>query len=80
MATMQLIIGKTNGGSDLLLLINNKVVSRWPYAGKMPQSVDHLTSWDNQAASGHDLSDYQTDLDNGKYDVTVINEQSDNLD
>lgn len=73
----KLIIAKTNGGSDLLLLIDSKVVSRWPHDGKLPQSVDNLTSWDNQAAAGANLSDYQADLDNGKYDVTVINEQSD---
>jgi len=78
MATYKLIAATNNNGTDHLLLINDKVVSRW--AELTTNEVTNLEDWDNQAAAGHDLSDYQADLDNGKYDVTVINEQSDNLD
>lgn len=51
-----------NGATDLLLVIDGQVVSRW---AKWPKSHNKigadsdLSAWDNQAEAGHDLRKYQ---------------------
>jgi hypothetical protein len=70
----KLIEAKTNGSTDYLLLIDDRVVSRW--AELDSQDFGDLSDWDNQAAAGADLSDYQADLDAERYEVTMLCEQS----
>jgi hypothetical protein len=75
----KLIAATSNGGTDYLLLIDDKVVSRW--AVLESQDFGDLCDWDNQAAAGADLSDYQDDLDAGRYDeAKVLCEQATLLD
>jgi hypothetical protein len=73
--TYKLIAAINNGGTDYLLLIDDKVVSRW--AVLESQDFGDLADWDNQAAAGADLSDYQDDLEEGRYnEVVTVAEQS----
>lgn len=70
--TYELVTAKTNASTELLLLIDFKIVSRWPSDYLLIEEVikkdgkftGDLRDWDNQVAAGHDLSDYQTDYDN----------------
>lgn len=70
----KLIAAKTNGGTDYLLLIDDQVASRW--AVLESQELGNLADWDNQVASGVDLSDYQSSLDAGEYEIDVLCKQS----
>lgn len=73
----QLITAKTNATTELLLLIDDRIVSRWPYEG-MSQLIMDLRDWDNQAETGADLSDYQADYDSGVLELDqVLAEQCD---
>lgn len=67
----ELLKARTNGGTDYLLTRDGKVISRWPELAN-PSDTTGLDNWDDQAASGHDLSDYQADLDAGRFDIEVI--------
>ena len=76
----QLIAAKTNGGTDYLLLKDGQVVSRWAELtggvewdrlGRCYVYTD-IADWDDQSAAGHDLSDYQDDLDAGRLGVEVL--------
>jgi hypothetical protein len=73
--TYKLIAATSNGGTDYLLLIDNAVVSRW--AEIDAEQIGDLANWDNQADAGADLSDYQDDLEEGRYnEVATVAEQS----
>jgi len=70
----QLVVAKSNSSMELLLLAGNKIVSRWPYdsSDASLKEIGDLSHWDNQAASGADLSDYQADLDSGALKITKV--------
>lgn len=71
MTTYELLKAETNATTDYLLTRDGKVISRWPELD-CPTDVVNLDIWDDQAAMGHDLSDYQAALDHGWFDVSVI--------
>jgi hypothetical protein len=78
----QLAIAKSNNSTDLLLLVGDKIASRWAYDPADPalKSIGDLRDWDNQAAAGADLSGYQADLDSGSLEITeVVSSQCDLL-
>lgn len=67
---------QSNGGTDFLLVIDNHVASRWAQLDQAEYDCFFLDRWDDQREAGQDLSDYQDDLDNGRYQsVTVIREE-----
>lgn len=73
----QLITAKTNATTELLLLIDDRIVSRWPDKTTTTYIGD-LRDWDNQAQAGADLSDYQADYDAGRLELDqVLAEQCD---
>lgn len=73
----QLITAKTNATTELLLLIDDKIVSQWPYE-PVAQLIGDLRDWDNQSDCGRDLSDYQADFDAGRLELDqVLSEQCD---
>ena len=73
----QLVIAKTNATTELLLLVDFKIVSRWTYE-PIAQYIGDLRDWDNQAEMGNDLSDYQADFDAGRLELDqVLAEQCD---
>lgn len=79
MSIFQLIQAKTNGNDDLLLVIDGKVSSRWPYDTADPSlsNIGDLSDWDNQSAVGIDLSDYQSAFDSGEYEgLDILAEQT----
>ena len=72
----QLVIAKTNATTELLLLVDFKIVSQWPYSPVA--HIGDLRDWDNQAEMGNDLSDYQADYDSGVLELDqVLSEQCD---
>lgn len=72
----QLITAKTNAATELLLLIDDKIVSQWPY--EPVAHIGDLRNWYNQAETGADLSDYQADYDSGVLELDqVLAEQCD---
>ena len=70
----QLVVAKSNGSMELLLLAGNKIASRWPYnpSDFSLKEIGDLSDWYNQAASGADLSDYQADLDSGALKIIEV--------
>jgi hypothetical protein len=76
----ELIAAKTNSGTDYLMTRDGQVVSRWADISEPAKwdrlsretVYDDLDKWDDQAAAGADLSDYQANLDAGDYDVEVL--------
>ncbi len=75
MSRYELIHADDNGSKNILLLIDGKVVSRWAELNDDEEFSD-LSAWDNQAEAGADLSDYQADLDAGRFRVSVIAAES----
>lgn len=71
MSVYTLVRATTNGTTDYLLLVDDKVVSRWPHLDD-PSDLTGLADWDNQRDAGVDLGDYQAALDAGQFDVTVL--------
>lgn len=71
MTTYELLKAETNGTTDYLLTRDGKVISRWPTLC-IEGGVTGLDEFDAQADAAADLSDYQKDLDAGRFDVTVI--------
>lgn len=67
----ELIKATTNGTKDFLLLVDGKVVSRWAELDGTDGAAN-LINWDHQTDSGHNLRDYQEDLDAGRFDFEVI--------
>ena len=72
----QLVTAKTNATTELLLLIDDKIVSQWPY--EPVAHIGDLRDWDNQSDYGRDLSDLQADFDAGRLELDqVLSEQCD---
>jgi hypothetical protein len=79
MARYELFECKTNGNPDFLLVRDGQVISRWADVSdsakwdRLAHSPvwDELDKWDDQAAAGADMSDYQADLDAGRYNSVV---------
>lgn len=74
MTTYELLKADTNGTTDYLLTRDGVVISRWAELERPVSNKEYsgLDLWDDQVAAGADLSDYQADLDAGRYTVTVI--------
>lgn len=71
MTTYELLKAETNGTTDYLLTRDGRVISQWPDLD-CPGDVVHLDTWDDQSATGRDLSDYWHDLLDGVFKITVI--------
>jgi hypothetical protein len=72
--TYKLVEAKSNATTEYFLLIDDQIVSRW--AELTSNDYGDLCDWDNQDQAGIDLTDYQTDIDNGTYELTVLCEQN----
>lgn len=73
----QLITAKTNAKTELLMLVDDKIVSQWPYE-PVTHLIGDLRDWDNQSDHGRDLSDYQADYEAGRLELDqVLAEQCD---
>ncbi len=66
----ELLHATTNGEADYLLVRDGKVISRWPEITGCDRN--ELDLWDDQSATGNDMSDYQSALDAGQYDVEIL--------
>lgn len=69
--TYELLKAETNGTTNYLLTRDGKVISRWPTLC-IDGGVTGLNEFDAQVDAAADLSDYQDDLDAGRFKVTVI--------